>query len=102
LLSINLIGSHGLCIKKTQLITTGLFDNYRNANNLSGSNKGQRVFIVGIEFVEGNTNLPIIRTWRPLLIISAFTVIINKSEGEIFENFLRFHGPLSSGTDSHV
>jgi len=55
----NLIGSLGLG-KKTQLITTGLFDNYSNANNLSGSNKGQRVFIVGVEFVEGTTNLPLI------------------------------------------
>jgi hypothetical protein len=46
------------CTKKKQLIATGLFGNYSDVNNLGGSNKVQRVFIVGVEFVEVNINLP--------------------------------------------
>jgi hypothetical protein len=47
-------------VQKKQLITKWLFRNYGNVNNLSGTNKGRRVFIVGVEFVEGNTNIPLI------------------------------------------
>jgi len=51
------LGASDCAKKKTQLITTGLLGNYSNVNNLSGSDKGQRVFIVGVEFFECNKNL---------------------------------------------
>jgi len=81
--------------KKPQLIKTGLFGNNRNANNLSRSNKVQCVFIVGIEFVEGNTNLPLIR--MNMANISRYFSFQRKykkkSQGEIFDKFFVLSGP---------
>lgn len=81
----NLQTNRGLC-NGTRLTVNNLYDRFIDATIITGSHKGERVFIPRIELSPSETNLPFTLRRRQLPILPAFVITINRSEGQTFEN----------------
>lgn len=80
----NMDGSIGL-VNGTRLIVRGLHRNVIDAEILTGSNVGGRVFIPRITLMPSDTDLPFQLSRRQFPILPAFGMTINKSQGQTFE-----------------
>ncbi|XP_076047239.1 ATP-dependent DNA helicase Pif1-like [Oratosquilla oratoria] len=70
----------------TRLIIISLNDLYIHGKIISGSKKGEEAFIPRIDLTPSDTSLPFKMTRRQFPVITAFTMTINKSQGQSFNN----------------
>jgi ATP-dependent DNA helicase PIF1 len=77
----NLNPSEGLC-NGTRLICCGLQSKVIDAQIITGSHIGKRVFIPRVMLTPSDTNLPFILKRRQFPIRIAFSMTINKSQGQ--------------------
>lgn len=106
----NLQPNRGLC-NGTRLTINKLYERFLDATIITGSHKGERVFIPRIDLTPTDTFLPFQLRRRQLPILPAFAITINRSQGQSFQHVGIFlpqpvfgHGQLyvalSRGTDS--
>ncbi|XP_076029786.1 ATP-dependent DNA helicase PIF1-like [Oratosquilla oratoria] len=70
----------------TRLIIISLNDLYIHGKIISGSKKGEEAFIPRIDLTPSDTSLSFKMTHRQFQVIAAFTMTINKSQGQSFNN----------------
>ena len=70
----------------TRLIIISLNDLYIHGKIISGSKKGEEAFIPRIDLTPSDTSLPFKMTRRQFPVLTAFTMTINKSQGQSFNN----------------
>ncbi|XP_065318849.1 uncharacterized protein LOC135926847 [Gordionus sp. m RMFG-2023] len=81
----NLSPKKGLC-NGTRLIIRHLHINFIDAEVLTGTNKGYRVFLPRIDLAPSDSQLPFTLKRRQFPIIPAFVITINKSQGQTFDH----------------
>jgi ATP-dependent DNA helicase PIF1 len=81
----NLNPKKGLC-NGTRLIVRNCYRNFINAEVLANSNRGDIINIPRINLAPSDVNLPFILKRRQFPIIPAFTMTINKSQGQTFDH----------------
>ena len=77
----NLNPSDGLC-NGTRLICCGLYSKVIDAEVITGPQVGRRVFIPRISLTPSDTNLPFVLRRRQFPIRVAFSMTVNKSQGQ--------------------
>jgi len=87
----NINPKKGLC-NGTRLYVKECHQNIIIAEVLSESNRGDIVIIARIDFKPSDVNLPFIMKRRQFPIIPAFSMTINKSQGQTFEHVGIFLG----------
>ena len=80
----NLDSKRGLC-NGTRLTVKFMYTYFVDAEIISGSQIGSRVFIPRIELSPSDTVLPFILKRRQIPVIMAFAMTINKSQGQTFD-----------------
>lgn len=81
----NLQPNRGLC-NGTRLTINKLYERFVDATIITGSHKGERVFIPRIDLTPTETFLPFQLRRRQLPILPAFAITINRSQGQSFEH----------------
>ena len=81
----NMNQNMGLC-NGTRLIITSMHNNFIQADIIGGQHNGISVNIPRINLAPSETNLPFVLKRRQLPIILAFSMTINKSQGQTFEH----------------
>lgn len=81
----NLNAKKGLC-NGTRLIVKELYTNFIKAEILTGTRKGDVVFLPRINIAPTDTDLPFTLKRRQFPIIPAFVITINKAQGQSFNN----------------
>lgn len=81
----NLNPKQGLC-NGTRLIIENLHTHFLDVKVLTGTNKGDRVFIPRIDLAPSETSLPFILKRRQFPVIIAFAITICKSQGQTFDS----------------
>ncbi|XP_027166398.1 uncharacterized protein LOC113766402 [Coffea eugenioides] len=81
----NMNQSRGLC-NGTRLIITNLGDNIIEAEMITGSSIGTRFFIHRIDMTPTDSKWPFVMIRRQFPIKVCFAMIINKSQGQTFDN----------------
>ena len=81
----NLNPKKGLC-NGTRLIIRSLHNNFITAEILSECNQGETVCIPRIDLAPNDATLPFVLKRRQFPIIPAYSMMINKSLGQIFEH----------------
>ncbi|GBM73815.1 hypothetical protein AVEN_80244-1 [Araneus ventricosus] len=98
----NLNPKQGLC-NGTHLSITGLHENFISAKIVSEFNSGGVVFLPRIELAPSDVNLPFVLKRRQFPLISAYTMAINKSQGQTFDQVgIYFDEPVFSHGQLHV
>ncbi len=69
----------------TRLIVKFMYTYFVDAEIISGSHIGSRVFIPRIELSPSGTVLPFILKRRQIPVVMAFAMTINKSQGQTFD-----------------
>lgn len=80
----NLNPRKGLC-NGTRLVIKSLQHNFITAQIISECNRGEIVFLPRINMAPNDVNLPFVLKRRQFPIIPAYTMTINKSQGQTFE-----------------
>ena len=70
----------------TRLVVRGLQQNFIDAEIITGSKKGERVFIPRLSLEPSESSLPFKMRRRQFPVILAFVLTINKAQGQSFEN----------------
>ncbi|XP_063781211.1 uncharacterized protein LOC134929546 [Pseudophryne corroboree] len=89
----NLNPKKGLC-NGTRLIVENLERHFIKSRIISECNQGDIVFIPRIDFAPNDTTLPFILRRRQFPVIPAYTITINKSQGQTFDH-VGIHLPTS-------
>ena len=76
--------AEGMC-NGTRIRIRGMYDHFLSAEVLTGSGKGNIVFITRIDLTPSDTLLPFHLRRRQFPILPAFAMTINKSQGQTFE-----------------
>ena len=87
----NLNPSEGLC-NGTRLICRGLYSKVIDAEVITGPQVGRRIFIPRISLTPSDTNLPFVLRRRQFPIRVAFSMTVNKSQGQTL-NHVGFYLP---------
>nr|XP_047140966.1 uncharacterized protein LOC124816017 [Hydra vulgaris] len=74
----------GLC-NGTRMKVCGLQNNYIDAEVLTGVSEGKRVFVPRIQLAPSNSNLPFVLKRRQFPVRLAYSMTINKSQGQTFD-----------------
>jgi ATP-dependent DNA helicase PIF1 len=98
----NLNQSIGLC-NGTRLIIKRLGQHVIEAKIITGNNVGKRVFIPRIIMSPSETDWPFVLRYRQFPVRMAFAIIINKSQGQTFNNVrVYFSSPIYSHGQLYV
>jgi hypothetical protein len=68
----------------TRLIVRGMHERFLDLEVLTGSNKGERIFLPRIDLAPSDSHLPFCLKRRQFPICLAFAITINKSQGQTF------------------
>ena len=75
----------GLC-NGTRLLVRALQNNYIDGQVLTGVSVGQRVFVPrGVQLTQSDSNLPFTLERRQFPVRLAYSITINKSQGQTFD-----------------
>ncbi|XP_065679007.1 ATP-dependent DNA helicase pif1-like [Hydra vulgaris] len=86
----------GLC-NGTRIIVCALLNNYIDAEVLTGVSGGKRVFIPRIQLAPSDSNLLFVLKRRQFLVRLAYSITINKTQGQTFDRSLGFSLPNVHG-----
>jgi PIF1-like helicase/Helitron helicase-like domain at N-terminus len=81
----NINSNRGLC-NGTRLIVQQMHENFINATVLTGTAKGQIVFIPRIDMIPSDTGMPFELKRRQFPVMLAFAMTINKSQGQSLDS----------------